>query len=184
MILDSDTSRSSSPWTEGHVPYKRLVPFGATLSPTAAPTLLGVSQSELPWASIVTYVPVRPLHGLEREFGFISILMNLSRLRDGWAGAGSKAISKNVLADIGALAPLMPPNASKPKVEVDADGEEVVFSWTSPDFRDRFSLTLRGTGRVVGAVVSPTNGESGVWRYLVSDRDLARKLADAIHLMS
>ena len=96
----------------------------------------------------------------------------MSDVPDGWAGAGSLALPKPVVADVVAILPLLPAEAVMPEVEVDPECGTVTLSWMADDMSSGFSLVFVGNGCVVGVM----SGELHMapWKLMCTDLDRVR----------
>ena len=86
----------------------------------------------------------------------------LKRLKDGWDGGNACAPSENALRDLESVVHLLVWCRAS-TVEVEDDGS-VSLSWHNPEAERSFSLTFRGTGRVVGTLVSLADNANAAWR--------------------
>lgn len=103
-------------------------------------------------------------------------LTELSRLKDGWDGPNSRAPRREVIHDIELVVAVIAAKTRTADVEVDEDGN-VILAWWSPNRRQRFELAFRGTGRVVGTLVSLDGNGVPAWRADATDvMELVRRM--------
>ncbi len=95
-------------------------------------------------------------------------LDHLKRLTDGWDGGDTCAPSPNALEDFAKIIHLLG-KYRLPNIEIEEEGGVSLF-WHDREMRSEFSLTFRGTKRVVGTLVSLVDGENSAWRVNV-DRE-------------
>ncbi len=109
------------------------------------------------------------------------VVLELGKLKDGWAGEGSIAPSKATIKDVGAVLDLLPINAAMPLVEVEEDDGTVSLRWLASDGQRSFSLVCRGAGRVTGVVATIDPPRSSPWSADISDEvKIASKLEEQI----
>ncbi|RYZ82453.1 MAG: hypothetical protein EOP06_21635 [Proteobacteria bacterium] len=113
-----------------------------------------------------------------RSNGRERIVADLGRLKDGWAGPGSKAPKATVIRDIERIFSAFENDTSLPNVEVDGEDGTAVMYWQID--RNAFSLMINGDGKISG-VLSPSRHDYKVWTVSSSETEkLARRLADSV----
>ncbi|MGY3035923.1 hypothetical protein ACVIIV_005093 [Bradyrhizobium sp. USDA 4354] len=91
------------------------------------------------------------------------IVRELGRVRDGWAGPGTVAPSKRVLADVETVAMRLPLNLKTPLIDIDEEDGSVALRWIAADKESSFSLVFRGNGKVLGVLATIEPPRSVSW---------------------
>jgi hypothetical protein len=78
-----------------------------------------------------------------------AMVRRLGRLRDGWAGAGTKAPTERTLNDVEIFLSCLPSKRREPELEVDQDDGSVTMRWISNDSSRSISAVFAGLGHVV-----------------------------------
>ncbi|MDI2109516.1 MULTISPECIES: hypothetical protein [Bradyrhizobium] len=184
VSLSSTVTCTTSP-VRGIMGYG-LVPAMVTAATFAAlgPTPVSLSKN---WKAIKQSVVVydrRDKTGVVRSTESTiadKVVLELARLKNGWAGEGSMAPPKATIKDVGAVLDLLPISAAMPLVEVEEDDGTVSLRWLASDGQRSFSLVCRGSGRVTGVVATINPPRSSPWSAAVSDEvQIASKLEEQI----
>ena len=173
-ILKSDVGRRpSTSWD--------LVKTGRSAGPTALTNAPASSTKSL--SSSVFFEGFREdnLAGVinykTSVFSLEAVVVQLARLREGWAGPETVAPSEAILQDILVVSPYLPPNVPAPVVEVDPDDGCVTLVWKSDNTEQCFATVFSGSGAIMG--VAPNQANYKPWRLSVSDElGVASKLED------
>jgi hypothetical protein len=97
-----------------------------------------------------------------------NILKMLGRLKDGWAGPGSRRPSEDVLKNLQAVVSLLPGDTKGPDVDVDEEDGDVTLRWWSQGKERTFSLVFTGNDHVIGVHSGSTQQEPAM-KIPVSD---------------
>jgi hypothetical protein len=103
-------------------------------------------------------------------------IADLGRLRDDWAGPGSKSPKASVIRNVEQIFSAFDNDTSTPNIEVDGEDGSATVYWQIG--REAFSLMIGGEGKITG-VLSPSRPDYKIWT--ISDREvekLARRLED------
>ncbi len=103
---------------------------------------------------------------------------HLKRLKDGWDGRDATAPSAEAIHDLECVKHVLG-MCKAPTIEIEDEGG-ISLSWSNTQSHSEFTLTFRGTGRVVGTLVSLSQGGNVAWRLPVSiERELVNRLQEA-----
>lgn len=112
------------------------------------------------------------------NLGVFRLLHRIRRLREGWNGSGSCAPTKEAANDIAAVAHVLDNLAKTPYCEIEDDGS-IKLSWANKEQTRKLVLTFRGTGRVVGSLVTADGSPGDVWKLSTSsEQELCSRLDD------
>jgi hypothetical protein len=107
------------------------------------------------------------------------IVRELGRVKDGWAGPGTVAPSKRVLADVETVAMRLPLNLKTPTIDIDEEEGSVALRWIAADKESSFSLVFRGNGKVLGVLATIEPPRSVSWSLGVREEvQIAFKLEE------
>lgn len=179
VIVGSAVGFAQSPVFVGLVPLSVKESFASPFRGVAI-TVVGLeatdrSQSMLSSAAEVFSLERGAISSLAKEqytpleSTFIgarmAVIRDISRLKDGWDGLGSRAPSTSIKDDVSKVANFFPINSAEPSVEIDPEDGTVVLRWAKP--LAKFSLTFVGTRSVTGFLLDAENKPA--WKVGVSD---------------